>query len=404
MDFGNEIVIAFQQSVPETDRTRQASEPVNLPTPECRRWFDHRTQMASLFFLLFLLSLFPATAKAQFLGYVAPQTNQQTLATNVTCTGSQQNFVVANFGQISHIALIPGLPGGVQNFSVAIQGSTDGTNFQNISDIGTTGGGSPPLIVNAQNYYAVVRVGVVCSGGNFNLSYTGIAGGVGGQTAGSGVVTQVDKFLANAAPAGSNFAAPLAPGQPTSPFGNSAGQLVFSYSGTGPANSNLRIICQSNGTPGTSIASPNVYGPFTLQTTANLVQTFPIPAGPCPNYLVSYTSGGASAANYNLEYLFAQPGLTAPATLFNHITGTTATAVKPVPGYLHTINVNTGGAGTVSVFDLATASCTGTPATNTVAVVTATATTLQTFTFDVNLLNGICVKASVAMDLTVSYQ
>jgi hypothetical protein len=90
---------------------------------------------------------------------------------------------------------------------------------------------------------------------------------------------------------------------------------------------------------------------------------------------------------------------------YTHITTTTATAAKATPGLLHTLTINTPAAGTVSVFDLATAACTGTPATNIVAVMTAIAATPpETYIYDTQLLNGICVKASVAMDLTVAVQ
>lgn len=87
---------------------------------------------------------------------------------------------------------------------------------------------------------------------------------------------------------------------------------------------------------------------------------------------------------------------------FSHITGTTATAVKSTPGLLHTLTVGTGAAGTIQIFDLPSASCTGTPA-GPMSVLTITATTLQTFIYDTNFTQGICIKASVAMDFTVSF-
>ncbi len=87
------------------------------------------------------------------------------------------------------------------------------------------------------------------------------------------------------------------------------------------------------------------------------------------------------------------------------ITGTTATAVRNSEGQLKSIIVGTPAAGTVSVFDLASASCTGTPSTNTIAVVTVTTSTPpQAIRFDAHMHNGICVQASVAMNLTVTHQ
>jgi hypothetical protein len=70
------------------------------------------------------------------------------------------------------------------------------------------------------------------------------------------------------------------------------------------------------------------------------------------------------------------------------------------------VTVNTPAAGTISIFDLATAACTGTPSTNTIAVITATSTApVGAMEYNVYAQNGICVKASSAsIDFTVSYQ
>ncbi len=121
-------------------------------------------------------------------------------------------------------------------------------------------------------------------------------------------------------------------------------------------------------------------------------------------YTFNASSAGANAA---IRYGQGQP---APAWMaqvgeFAHITSTTASAVKASSGILMRLSVNTPAAGTVSIFDLASGSCTGTPSTNTLAVVTVTASTQpQPIAFDAHTLNGICVKASVAMDLTAVYQ
>lgn len=113
------------------------------------------------------------------------------------------------------------------------------------------------------------------------------------------------------------------------------------------------------------------------------------------------------AGNFAIVYDFWKSGTAVNTTLgtYTHVTTTTATTAKATFGTLVSITVNTPAAGTISVFDLATASCTGTPATNVVAVITATATApFGTFAYNHAMLNGICVKASVAMDFTVSTQ
>jgi hypothetical protein len=121
---------------------------------------------------------------------------------------------------------------------------------------------------------------------------------------------------------------------------------------------------------------------------------------------VSTFNASQGSANGAIGYAVGQalPAWTAEIGEFAHITGTTATAVKATSGVLIQINVNTAAIGTVSVFDLASASCTGTPSTNVAAVLTATATSIGVFPFHAHFVNGICAKASAAMDLTAVYQ
>lgn len=349
------------------------------------------------FLLSTLLSLIgllaPADLRAQFLGYTSPQTLQQTLATNVSCTGVAQNFVVSNLGQIQHSAVMTNLGSSLTNLSMAIQGSTDGVNFVNISDVTN---GTLTAAAAASGYYPVVRVQVICgptgAGVNFafSLSYSGIAG-LGQQSTGIFLTSQVDKQIAFAASAQTAFANSFQ----STPYGSAAGVLNFLFSNTAPAGTTLSVICK------------NASGNFGWQTTfplatAATMQSFYLPPVPCQTFQVSYAPNGATAVTFQLDYLFSQPG--SPPTAFQgtNITTTTATAVKATSGFLHTVTVNTGAAGTIILFDLSSASCTGTPATNQKATITATATTLQTFTYDMNFVNGICVKASVAMDITVS--
>jgi hypothetical protein len=230
--------------------------------------------------------------------------------------------------------------------------------------------------------------------GTFTLSYSGTSSittpGVGSYQAG-----QIDKYEFNLLTAGTNATDTF-----QTPFGNSSGTVIFRFNGAGPAASTVNVLCS-----GVNLSS-SINTVFQLQTTAGLQQFFAVPAGPCTNATVTYFSGGASASTFQLEYIFTQPGFTpnAGTGVYTHVTTTTATAAKATAGFLHTLNVNTAAAGTISIFDLPIASCTGTPATNTVAVITVPAATngLPPFLYDVNLLQGICVKASVAMDYTVS--
>jgi hypothetical protein len=355
-----------------------------------------RKSLFSLASLLFATvgCLAPRQVHAQFIGTVGLQT--VTNQTTITCTGTQQTFNISNLGQTSHYATFANTGGTTptfNNFNMA--GSNDGSIFYNISNIATqTLSGS----VQGSGYYAVVRLQISCtSGAIYRLNYTG-SNATAGAPVGANLATQLEQVISFGGSAGSTTT-----GIFQTPFGSSSGGIFFSYQGgAGPANSTILVQCTF---PSNVSANAGIqFGPFTLQTTSNSAQYFPIPTGPCGNVFVTYTAGGASANTINLAYEFNPPGHSSAAQLFTHITGTTATVVKATTGWLHTLSINLGGAGTVSVFDLASASCTGTPATNQVAIITATATTLQTFTYDVNLLNGICVKASAAMDITVSAQ
>jgi len=99
------------------------------------------------------------------------------------------------------------------------------------------------------------------------------------------------------------------------------------------------------------------------------------------------------------------PRVTSNVGQYTHITTTTATAAKATPGRLLSVTIGTGAAGNITVFDLAAASCTGTPATNQVSIIGVAATTTpMTLTFNTEMQNGICIKTSAAMDMTAVTQ
>lgn len=339
-------------------------------------------------------------AKAQFTGVT---TVQQTLGTNVSCTGSAQTFPVSNLGQIRHVATISAINGGVGAVLMEIDGlDTQGNTFR-LSDVAAPAGQTAGPNLNSGSvmgygYFPQVKVQVTCPSatGTFTLSYSGDFGAPTGG-AGSYQFTQTVKEL---------WLGQSLTGGPTTPviqtpFGNSQGLINLKFNGGGTLS--LTLNCTS---PSFNNNTTFVYN-FTAQNLTNQVQTFPIPASPCP--LVSVTSSALSGQSISLEYVFTQPGLLAPQPyVYSHVGNTTATSVKAVAGVLHTINVNSGNASasTLSIFDLAGASCTGTPASNTVAViqVPASINALPTFTYDTNFVNGICVKASATMDVTASYQ
>lgn len=338
-------------------------------------------------------------AHAQFIGYTSPQTVQNAnLLSNTSCTGDVF-ATVQNVGQTVHSVtyFVSTLSNTLRaQLLTTIEGSFDGVNYFPISNTGSFDPVEQQNLltgITGQGYFPAVRVHFQCLGAGFMInsaSYSGTSVSrsqpLGLQNVGEYSVN----YVVNAS-AGSNNG-PLS--GVTTPYGNAAGIVSITPSAALPAGSQMVVTCDSS-----------VFAAFTLAAT-NATQTFPVPAQPCTTLNMSYVSGGASATLYQINYSFQQPGFTATlATLYNHITATTATVVKGTPGALTKIAINTPAAGTISVFDLAAAGCTGTPSTNVVAVITSGASDVaRTIPFDAYLHNGICVKTSVAMDLTVVYQ
>ena len=322
--------------------------------------------------------------------YMIQQTVQQTLGTNQACTGAPQIITgINNLGQTQHYLQISGLTNTTQ-FQAVIQGKDAQGNVYNISDVMEPKPGVSET-VRGSGYYPRIQVSITCFPavtGTFTASYSGSQFTDDGDF-GSYLLAQIDKNNFTGVAENANQSDVM-----QSPFGSSAGTLNL-FTTAGESNAFIQITC-------IGAEFSNLIATFTIANNTS-PQTFHVPDWPCPNVQVSYVNGGG-AGTLTTEFVFSQPGSSHPSYTYTHVTGTTATSAKAVTGFLHTIAVNTGASGTISVFDLAVANCTGTPSTNTVAVITATATTLQTFTYDSNFANGICVKASAGMDFTVSAQ
>lgn len=335
-------------------------------------------------------------AQAQIPTYTSPQTVQQVLApAGTACTTGNQTFTVTNLGQTQHYAYIKP-SSGVQTLKVEIDGTDIAGNTYRISDQLGIPYVNQTSLITGSGYFPSVQVLVNCSGGTFTLNYSG-ASSTYNLNAGSYAQAQGQKILALNAPEN----AYVIPQPLQTPFGNSSGVLFFQYQTTAIAGSSLLVQC--NSVAGGGGASSDASYTFTLANTLN-VQSFVVPGGPCWSVTTQYTNGGAGAGFFIWEYDFNQPGATVP-NFYTHITGTTATIVKSGPGVVHSVSVGTPAAGTISLFDLAPASCTGTPATSVVAVITATSTfPAAPQIYDTLFANGICVKASATMDFTVSSQ
>jgi hypothetical protein len=338
----------------------------------------------------------PRPVAAQIPTYTTPQTVTAVLAPAGTfCTGSPQIFAQGsipgfqNIGQTQHYVYFT--PASVTTSSVTLEGLDTAGNVYKLApdQVGSPGN----LAVTGSGYFPKIQVVVTCSPntGSFTLGYTGTSA-TSNQIAGAYLAAQIEQALATLAPANATLNLPGA----ASPFGSSQGILYFKYGGAGgPSGSAITIECR-DWESGTDYSVQN-FTPATVLT----LQAFPLAALPCPQYVASYNSGGASAGNFTWWYIFQQS--VASPSAFSHITGTTATLVKNGNGVLDNVVIGTGAAGTISFFDLGPAACTGTPATNVVSVITATTTTPPPVPFGAEFLQGICVKASVAMDLTVNY-
>jgi hypothetical protein len=100
-----------------------------------------------------------------------------------------------------------------------------------------------------------------------------------------------------------------------------------------------------------------------------------------------------------------QPAWVAQIGEYAHLNTANATSVKGTTGILLDVIVNTSAAGTLGIYDLSAANCTGTPSTNIVATLTILASSPPvSIHYGAHLLNGICLKSSVTAESTVVYQ
>ena len=247
--------------------------------------------------LLALLALASWPAHAQFIGYTSPQTVQQTLATNLACTGAAQTFVVQNLGQTQHYLSVAQVTNAT-SFSAEIDGIDRQGNTYLISDVlQRPSAGSSPSNGNvaASGYFPKVQVSITCSPitATFSASYSG-ASATFNQNVGSYLAAELDKSIFSGLPQNTTANAPTF----QTPFGVSAGTLTFQYGTAGAPGNTVQVTCTG---------SPTLT--FTLDS-ITAVQTFEVPNRSCTFVTISYQSSGSGGANtFGLGYLFAPPGL-----------------------------------------------------------------------------------------------
>ncbi len=270
--------------------------------PSMKKRLAKLTGSAILIFALGYLT--NPTAFAQTPVIIQP--TQQTLAAAGTaCTGSAQLFPVNNRNQTQHYATVA-VTGAVQ-FSAEIDGLDTAGNVFRLSDVLEAASTNLPLTLTGAGYFPTVRVKVTCSPNTatFALSYSG-AQATSNTDVGSYLLGQVDKNLVTGGAANTNVT--VASFQ--TPFASSNGILLFAVGAGSMAGATITLNCIGN-----SFSSLHTLI-FTMSTNPG-TQIFPVPDNTCPNLQVTYGSGGASAAIYNLEYWFFQPGFSPAATATN---------------------------------------------------------------------------------------
>jgi hypothetical protein len=85
-----------------------------------------------------------------------------------------------------------------------------------------------------------------------------------------------------------------------------------------------------------------------------------------------------------------------------YINTATTTVVKNGPGTLYVLTVNGGATGAVTLYDIVSSGCTGTPASGKFATIQA-ATAPVSLPYNLITKNGLCVVTATAADVTVSY-
>jgi hypothetical protein len=87
-----------------------------------------------------------------------------------------------------------------------------------------------------------------------------------------------------------------------------------------------------------------------------------------------------------------------------YVSTATTTAVSDGSGFFNSITINGGTAGVVTLFDVAAASCTGTPGSGKFATIeTIGATSPVTLFYEQRIVNGFCIVTAAATDLTVNF-
>jgi len=256
-----------------------------------------RTWYCGLILLVLLLLCVP-DARAQFIGYVSPQTNTKTFPLT-SCSSTPTTFDVQNIGQTVHFLsyFLIGSPTSAQVYFQA-KDPTSLAVYQ-ISDVGADpiNGG----ILTANGSYAKVQIVVSCTGsGSIQVVYYGTSSN---SVPTTGLQDQASyrKILGfNQSTAGNQIFSILTPN------GNTCGTLQFTYA-TAVAGSTISVTFPPEGPlspAGTSFTALTA----TALPNSTTTQYIDIPCFATSKIFINFTTGGAGGL-YDLSYVFLKPGV-----------------------------------------------------------------------------------------------
>ena len=181
------------------------------------------------------------------------------------------------------------------------------------------------------------------------------------------------------------------------------------YVATVAANGPYGIVCASGASHARVRASAVTSGTITVALRAGQARDFPsLFAGPTGSATPPVTAivGGSDGASLRALATDTSGRLALGGSSGTNITAAATTAVKGTPGILRRIVVGTGVASaTVKLFNVAAASCSGTPGSGAAGVMTLPSTLGNPFSMEFNqtFSAGICVVTSGATNITVIF-
>jgi hypothetical protein len=286
-----------------------------------------KSKMGKLLFVFAGLVLSAPLAFGQYLGSVALQTDQETLATSKACTGSVQTFAVKNVGQSQHYAAAQFTNATKAQFE--IDGIDKAGTIYRISDVTTLAAPLSPFgAVQGNGVFPAIQVSVTCSpaSATFSLTYSG-GSASGAPAVGTYLLSSMDKYVFNGISATANQSTSF-----QTPFGGTAGTIYFEFTGAGsPSGTEVQLVCSGQN------ASLFYFSPYQAYPAQTLgLQMFPVPNYVCPNMTVNYFAG-TGGATLSLEYVFNPPSFlsTLAATPYHNGAVTAATGVKSSAGNLY---------------------------------------------------------------------